>query len=164
MSNPNAIPPVPKLGEQRALALKTPELRIECYKQYCKHISLGRSKTSFVFNHPTASLTWETMEKYMGIYKDELDPDLMAVAEAMSFGVWETLLMDCASGRNQKANVAAIQIAMRNKFNWDKNSNGTSRKDMLDAMAHFSSLRNFLVGQSESPDPEHIESLENHSD
>ncbi len=69
----------------------------------------------------------------------------MYEAEAKGLAVWEQILTDCATGKNRHANVAAIQITLRNKYRWERPDLETSKQDVVEAMAHFASLRNFLV-------------------
>lgn len=107
-------------GNQKALKLKTPELKEEAYRQYCEHLARGKSKESWYFEHPEVSLTWETMEKYIK-NEVEFDPIKKKIAEAKGFGMWEEVLEQSAKGKNPKANTATLQMLMRNKYGWDKN-------------------------------------------
>lgn len=106
-------------GNINAKKLKTPELKIEAYRQYCEHLAKGKSKESWYFEHPDISLTWETMEKYI---KEDVvfEPIKKKIAEAKGFSMWETVLEESAKGKNQKANTATLQMLMRNKYGWDK--------------------------------------------
>lgn len=108
-------------GNENAKKLKTPELCAEAYKQYCAHIANGKSKRSWCFDHPELTLTWETMEKYL---EDEVvfDPKKKKIAESKGFAKWEKVCEESADGTNRKANTASLQMIMRNKFGWDKES------------------------------------------
>lgn len=110
------------LGNKNGTKIKDPKLRQEAYLDYCNHIAKGKSKDSWVFNHPEATCTWETMEKYI---KDEteFDPIHKKVAQAKSFDHWEEILYAVARGDNEKGNVAALQMIFRSKFGWDKRDN-----------------------------------------
>ena len=99
--------------------LSGPELRKEAYDQYCAHIASGKSKRSWVFKHPELTLPWETMEKYIK-NENDFDPTQKKIAEAEGFGSWEEIVSKSAKGTNTKANVASLQMVMRNKFGWDK--------------------------------------------
>lgn len=151
-------------GNTHNLKLYTKELRQEAYKDYCSHIAAGRSKKSWVFNHPEICLTWETMEKYIKNYAAEFDPELKKVAEALSLRHWEEVLTSAAEGKNKDANVAAIQMMMRNKFNWD-------RKDVIQdgADERFMTAQQTLLGQivrlqlpGVQEQPQQIESIDPH--
>ena len=105
-------------GNNYTVKLRTDELKIEAYRQYCEHLSKGKSKRSFVFKHPELTLTWETMEKYLK-YDKVFDPIHMEVAMAESFAHWEEIVSASAVGKNKDANTASLQMVMRNKFGWD---------------------------------------------
>jgi hypothetical protein len=107
------------LGNQNALKLSTPELKQEAYRQYCEHLSRGKARESWYFEHPDLSLTWETVEKYM---KEDVDfiPIKKKIATAKGFAYWENVVEDSAKGKNAKANTATLQMLMRNKYGWDK--------------------------------------------
>lgn len=139
----------PQPGEKRRQILKTTALRQECFRQYCLHLAHGRNKRSFVFNHPHYKCSWETVERYIRQYPEEFDLELLDVAYAEGLGVWEQILTDCATGKNRKANVAAIQITMRNKYGWERQEGAASKQELVEAMAHFASLRNFLASTAE---------------
>lgn len=106
-------------GNQNGIKLKDAEVRQLAYEQYCSHLAKGKSKRSFVFEHPEHTCTWQTMEKYM---KDniEFNPLQREVAECKGFAHWEQIVEDSAVGKNRHANTATLQMAMRNKYDWDK--------------------------------------------
>lgn len=111
-------------GQQAAKKLTTDELKAQAYEQYCAHLAKGKSKRSFVFDHPELSLLWETMEKYIEQEKDNpiFDPKKKEIAERIGFARWEEICEDHAEGKN-KAVTPALQMVMRNKFGWDKEQN-----------------------------------------
>jgi hypothetical protein len=108
------------LGNQHAKKLTTDELKHEAYRQYCAHISNGKPKKAWCFEHPTLTLTWETMEKYIKEDPVVFDPIKKKVAETKSLSRWFNVLDDISTGKNQKGNVAATQIIVRNLHAWDK--------------------------------------------
>lgn len=110
----------PPLGTKNALKLKTPDLRLEAYRQYCEHIASGYPKECWDFDHPDISLTWETMEKYIREDPVIFDPIKKKKAESRSYKHWFSVLADSAKGINEKASTASLQMIMRNKFKWDK--------------------------------------------
>lgn len=109
-------------GNKNGLKLKDPKVRQEAYKQYCAWIALGNSKESFTFDHPTLSVTWETMEKYIKQNPMEFEPIHKKRAEAKSLEHWEDLGKKMMLGKIQKCQPAIYQMFMRNKFGWDKES------------------------------------------
>ncbi len=108
-----------KKGNNNGAKLKTEELKKEAYAQYCAHLAKGKSKKSWCFEHPNLTLTWESMERY--IKEDEMvfDPLQKKVAEIKGYNKWEEIAELSAQGKN-KANTASLQMVMRNKFGWDK--------------------------------------------
>jgi len=106
-------------GNQNGTKIKNPNLRQLAYDQYCDHLAKGKSKKSWHFEHPELTCCWKTMEKYI---KDEIEfpPIKKEIAEAKGFYHWENVVEEAAIGTNEKANVAALQMLMRNKYGWDK--------------------------------------------
>lgn len=111
-------------GNSYGTKLKDSEVRQLAYKQYCEHIARGKSKKSWCFDHPQLRCTWNTMEKYIKDDK-EFDPLQKEIAESQGYAHWESVVEDSATGKNQKANTASLQMLMRNKFGWDKHENKT---------------------------------------
>lgn len=107
-------------GKKYAQKLKTPELKKDAYKQYCHWISQGKSKKAWTFKHPTLTLTWETMEKYIKNDPKNFDPLHKEVAESQSLEVWEERGLTMMLGQIEKCQPAIFQMFMRNKFGWDK--------------------------------------------
>lgn len=107
------------IGNKNGLKLKDPIVRQQAYESYCAHLAKGKSKRSWVFEHPDHSCTWETLETYL---KDEteFDPVKKKVALSQGFAKWEEVCEESANGKNQRANTASLQMVMRNKFGWDK--------------------------------------------
>jgi hypothetical protein len=110
----------PKPGSQYALKLTTHELKAEAFRQYCAHIAKGYPKKAWCFEHPTLTLTWETMERYIKDEPDIFDSTQKKIAESKSLNHWFSFLAASATGQNQKANVASLQIILRNMHAWDK--------------------------------------------
>jgi hypothetical protein len=110
-------------GNQVAKKLPTDELKQDAYAQYCAHIAKGYPKKAWCFEHPTLTLTWETMEKYIKNEPDVFDSSQKKVAESKSLNHWFSYLSASATGANQKANVASLQIILRNMHAWDKADN-----------------------------------------
>lgn len=110
-------------GNQNAKKLKTNELKMEAYKSYCAHLAKGKAKKSWYFQHPDLCLLWETMEKYIREEPTVFDPIQKEIAWAQGYQLWEGVVEDSATGANEKANTASLQMLMRNKYLWDKEQN-----------------------------------------
>jgi len=117
-------------GNKNAMKLNTPELRKEVFRQYCEWISHGWSRKSFVFDHPDISITWETVEKYMRDFPEELNENDRKVAEAVALKYWESQGVAMMTGQMDKCEPAIYQMMMRNKFGWDKHE--SKREDTLE--------------------------------
>lgn len=106
-------------GNKNGIKLKDPNIRQLAYLQYCSHLARGKSKKSWYFEHPEFRCTWETLEKYLND-EVEFDPLHKKIAEVKGFAYWEEVVEDSAIGKNQNANTASLQMLMRNKYAWDK--------------------------------------------
>lgn len=115
-------------GKKNGQKLKTPELKKMAYEQYCSHIASGKSKKSWYFEHPTLTLTWESMEKYIATDPSSFDPLKKQVAYCKGYQLWEEVVASSAKGINKDVNTATLQMLMRNKYGWDKETPG--QKDM----------------------------------
>jgi hypothetical protein len=100
--------------------LSTEALKLEAYRQYCEHIAQGKPKKAWCFRHPVLSLTWETMEKYIKNEPSIFDSNQKRMAESEGLNLWFSYLGDSAKGKNKDANVASLQIILRNMHGWDK--------------------------------------------
>lgn len=116
-------------GHTTNVKLHTPELKQEAFKQYCNHIARGRPKKAWRLKKLGFTLTWETMEKYIKEDPDTFDPSQKKEAEADSLERWFTVLEDIATGDNQKGNVAATQVIMRNMHKWDAKDQFSEEND-----------------------------------
>lgn len=106
-------------GHKHSTKLKTDEMKLEAYRQYCEHIANGYPQKSWCLRHPDITLTWETMEKYMREEPHIFDPIHKIAAKADSLKLAFEHLWDSARGRNKDANVASLQIILRNMHAWD---------------------------------------------
>ena len=120
-------------GHQTAKKLTTDDLKLDAYAQYCAHIASGQPKKAWCFRHPTLSLTWETMEKYIKNEPNLFDPLHKRMAEADGLKLWFSYLADSARGKNKDANVASMQIILRNMFMWDRPDHNNNEGDMFAA-------------------------------
>ena len=117
--------------------LKTPELRQRAFEKYCAWVAKGKTKRSFYFEDEEndVSLTWESMEKYIRDYPQELDASKFAVAYSKGLDRWEKVLDDTADGVRKDTSIPAIQIILRNKYRWDTEEH---RNNMQEAKADLS--------------------------
>lgn len=111
--------PAPK-GNKNGTKLKDPEIRQEAFKQYCEWIGKGESKEAFVFDHPTHSVCFKTMERYIRENPVEFPPIHREIADARGYGHWLELGKRMMLGDIKGSQPAIYQMFMRNKFGWDK--------------------------------------------
>lgn len=111
--------PAPK-NNKFALKLKTPDLKKEAYRQYCQWIAEGWSKEAFVFDHPSISISYKSMENYIRTNPEDFPPLHKEIAEAKSYAHWEKLGYQMMIGEIKNSQPAIYQMMMRNKFGWDK--------------------------------------------
>lgn len=107
-------------GNKLGTKLKDKDVRQEAYKQYCNHIASGECKESFVFEHPTLTVTYKTMERYIRENPIEFPPDKKEAAEAASYRRWTKDGHNMMMGKVKGCQPAIYQMFMRNKFGWDK--------------------------------------------
>lgn len=115
-------------GNQNAVALKTDDLKLEAFKQYCQHLAAGKCKDGWRFRHPQEKnfkCTWRTMERYIKENPIVLEPIEKEIAECDAFAIWEETGMKMMRGE-VKPEPAFFQIFMRNKFGWDREEKATT--------------------------------------
>ena len=138
----------PEKGTKRRVAVKNPKTRQMAYLDFCDHIANGFSRSSWRFRGPSTgskageSCTFEAMEGYMKDTK-EFDPELMRKAVCDGLFLWERRISDAAIGANKAANIAGMQMFMRNVFGWDR-PDSAEPAHITEAMAHFSRIAAFL--------------------
>lgn len=109
-------------GNDYGLKLKEPDIRQEAFRQYCAHIARGKTKENFFFEHPELTVTYKTLDKYIADYPEEFPSIHIEIAKMKGYQRWEQIVEDSAEGINEKANTASLQMLMRNKFKWDKDT------------------------------------------
>ena len=108
-------------GYKNALKFSTDQVdkRYKAYLAYCEWIAMGNSAKSFVYeDEDGVCLLGVTIEKYAK--ESKFDPIHMEKALALCQREWEGVVQSSARGLNSKANVASLQMLMRNRFGWDK--------------------------------------------
>jgi hypothetical protein len=116
-------------GNQNACKLLDPVTRKKVYDAYVSWLSKGKSKKSFHYEDELTIATYLTVEKYMK-EDPEFNPIHIQQAYAKGYAKWEQIVEDSASGINEKANTASLQMVMRNKFDWDKEDKSKSAADV----------------------------------
>ena len=122
-----------------AKKLSTDELKHIAFDSYLTHLSKGKSKKSWCFEHPDFNLSWETMDKYIREDPTVFDPLKIQQAKSKGYLHWEQVVEDSADGRNKNANTASLQMLMRNKFGWDKEdqSNKTTEQSLAEKLVNL---------------------------
>ena len=134
-------------GNQNRVAIRKdePEIRQEAFKQYCDHLASGQPKQSFFFEHPTHSICWKTMEKYIDDNPSEFPTLLIEGAKSKRYQHWlkegETIM----KGGYKNGSPVVWQTFMRNIFKdigWDRREDAQSdelmaeSKSILNQMSH----------------------------
>lgn len=132
-------------GNENGLKLKDPELRQKAYQKYCEWIARGKSSRSFTFVDANVMCTGQTIESYIRNNPIEFPAIHKEIAKAKGYAYWEQIVEDSASGINQNANTASLQMVMRNKFDWDRNDksqqeNSDFSKKLADLSAFFDKM------------------------
>lgn len=120
--------------------LKTPEIKEMAYEQYLNHIARGKSSGSWYFDHPDVTLSGYSMERYIKREPEFFDEERLQVARAKGYQVWENVADNAADGTNPDINSAALQMVMRNKFDWDRKEHETNSIEMTALENNFSTL------------------------
>lgn len=149
-----------KPGNELAKKLVSDEMKREAYKQYCEHIAKGYPRKAWRFRHPDVSITWNTIEKYIKEEPEVFDPIKKEVAAADSLQYWFSYLADSAKGENQKANVASLQIILRNMHAWDAKDPQQQHSDNNFAQAQEIVLKQLTELQNKSKSPSVCEDSE----
>lgn len=107
------------IGNQNGLALKDPGMRQRAFQQLCEHLAKGKSLRSWYFEEGDHMCCYATMLSYIDRNPAEFASIKKTVAEIKGFNYWESVCEDAATGVNEKANIAGLQMLMRNKYKWD---------------------------------------------
>lgn len=119
-------PPLNNKNNNKFEKLKKLGLIEEAYESYCRHLETGKVRDSWYFDHPDLKLTAETLEKHMKENPIDFPAIKKQIAHAKGYAHWEDLVEQHAQGKN-KCITPAIQMVMRNKFGWDKQTKEESR-------------------------------------
>lgn len=113
-------------GNQIARKLTTDELKQEAYRQYCAHLAKGLIKDNWYFEHEDLSICYETMESYIKNEPSVFKPIQKKIGWAKGYQYWEAEVGKAALGENSKADIAGLQMIMRNKYKWDAKETSSS--------------------------------------
>lgn len=119
-------------GNKNGVKLKDPKIRQEAYRQYCAHIATGYPKEAFVFDHPTATVIWETLDKYIKDDPVEFNPVLMKAARSKRFKYWIDEGKKVLDGTYNRGSPVVWQTIMRNIFRdigWDQDKVNEALED-----------------------------------
>ena len=94
------------------------------YAQLCDHVRGGYALESWRFRHsdyPQSKLSWKTMLAWVSANPLEYDIRDYELAKIDGFWFWEKAIVNHALAI-KKGDTAGLQIIMRNRFGWDKES------------------------------------------
>lgn len=112
-------------GNKNGTKLKDAEIRQEAYRQFCDHLAEGYPKEAFFFDHPTHSVCWRTMDRYIEENPTEFQAILKEKAMAARYKHWFSEGKSLMKGGYQYGSPLVWQIIMRNMFKdvgWDQES------------------------------------------
>lgn len=110
-------------GNKYGVKLKDCDIRQEAFRQYCQHLALGYPKESFFFDHPSSSVCWKTMERYIAESPAEFPPYLIEKAKAARYKHWFNEGQILMKGGYKFGSPVVWQTIMRNMFKdvgWDR--------------------------------------------
>lgn len=114
---------VMKKGVIKPHYLKTPEERLEAFKQYCEHVAAGWPVLSFVSTGLKKNIAGEGMETYLKNFAHELPMEMLEHARAKRFQHWLGEGVKLMRGGYQHGSPVVWQTMMRNMFKsigWDQ--------------------------------------------
>lgn len=130
-------------GNNNREKLTTPELRKKVFDHFCEHLKTGLSKECWFYEDETGlTMTLDGFDRYMREYRHEFDMDKYDAAFRKGMQYYENVGSEIAIGKNEKGNVAALQMIMRNKFGWDKKKELPAIDPQL--LENFSNLMGML--------------------
>jgi len=99
-------------NNQFALKYKTSKSRNILHKKYCRHLSRGLSKESFV------DCNYKTIESYMNKYPNDFPADDIDKAERAGRLVWEKMGLSGTKGEIKNFNTRCWTFNMKNRYGW----------------------------------------------
>lgn len=101
-------------------ALTDDEHKHLAFKSFCNHVANGKVIQSWSYENGEFMCCYKTMQKYMQENTKDFPTIKFNAALAAGYRKWENVCDDSAEGSNRKANVASLNMLMRNKYGWDK--------------------------------------------
>jgi hypothetical protein len=126
------------------IKLKESDVRQEAYAQYCAHIASGYPKEAFFFEHPTHSVCYKTMDKYIKENPIEFPPYLLNHAKSLRYKHWLNEGKKLMQGQYRHGSPIVWQTMMRNIFKdieWDAPAQQSSiSPESTEQLKHFERL------------------------
>jgi|SRR5208337_234490 len=148
------LPPAPK-GNKSATKLKDTDMRQEAFRQYCQHLASGYPKEAFFFDHPTHSVCWKTMERYIDESPSEFPAYLLEKAKSARYKHWLEEGKTLMQGGYKNGSPVVWQTIMRNIFRnigWDREQISQDNRTHVEQLAK--SIRNDSLAEAETRDCE----------
>jgi hypothetical protein len=144
-------------GNTFATKLKDADVRQEAYRQYCQHIAEGWPKEAFFFDHPTHSVCWKTMERYITENPEEFPPILMERAKSARYKHWFKEGQTLMKGGYERGSPVVWQTIMRNMFKdvgWDREQISENNKSHVQRLADAIRGNGDAISEAEDGDSE----------
>lgn len=98
------------------------ELGSRVCRALLEHLSEGHSSKSFYFITEGFRISYSSLSPYMKNHEDLFPPEEIQFAETQGHKKWEKIVFDAALGKYQGHSAPLIQMIMRNKYDWDKDT------------------------------------------
>ena len=107
-------------GNKNGVKLKDADVRQDAFNSFLDHIAKGNVKESWYYDQDGLTCVCDTMEQYIKDNPLEFPSTKVKAAYSKGYQHWEAVCNGSAAGANKKANVASLNMLMRNKFKWDQ--------------------------------------------
>ncbi len=124
-------------NNQFALKYATTKSRKMLCKKYCKHLSKGLSKESFV------DCSYKTIETYMIKYPNDFPADEIDKAERRGRLIWEEMGLSGTKGELKNFNTRCWTFNMKNRYGW-KDKNETESNDDIAYPCRFENEKDII--------------------
>lgn len=131
----------------------------QLFSAYLEHLSHGLSAQTFAWRGHHTSGTHHAAEALVKHHPDRFKKLDIEIAKTLGYAAWEQLLIASATGDNTRANVATLQMIMRNKYNWDRQ--GITNNDMIES--EINRLTTFFLSIGLSKRAQVIDQLAEHN-
>ena len=110
------------IGNKYRVAIDDPINRQLAFESYCNHLAAGKVAASWYYEDGEILCCAKTMQSYISKNPLEFPSIKLEVAKNKGYQKWESVVESSAFGSNKDANTASLQMLMRNKFGWDKDT------------------------------------------